>query len=464
MTDLWTRGAGELAAMIAARETTSVEIVTAHLKRIDELNPALNAYTAIFDDALERAERADAATAGGELGPLHGVPVSLKDNIDVAGRASVNGIAEYREILVDADAPLVTRLRRAGAIPLGHTNVPDQSTGWHADNAVFGATRNPWDADRTPGGSSGGEAAAIAAGMSPLGFGGDTGGSIRLPALWCGIAGLKPSHGLVPRFAQLDPAPSMFDQLMSVSGPMARCIDDLRLALRVLATGPDPLDPWSVTAPARPSPSTGRVLVIEPSASAPPAVRDAVRVASDALAAAGYRIATAPTPSLERSTSAYWTLASTEGQARRPRREGVPKATLSPIQRQFYATYGEVHPPRTVDELVDAWAIRLELAREWAAVLDDGTLVLGAAAECVAFPTADYCRDGDWMRSFTDGLDLCLVPNLIGTPAVSVPTGVVDGLPAGVQVMGAKWDDERCLAAADAIERAVGTFTPVMPR
>ena len=199
MTELWKLGASDLAAKIRAKEIKSREVVEAHLRRIAEVNPKLNAVTVTLDDeALKAADLADRATAaGGQLGPLHGVPISVKENIDVTGSATTQGIVAMEHAIPSIDAPQVAQLKAAGAIPFARTNLPDFGLRWHSDNALRGATKNPWDASLTAGGSSGGEAAALATGMSPLGLGNDYGGSLRWPSQCNGTAALKPTLGRV---------------------------------------------------------------------------------------------------------------------------------------------------------------------------------------------------------------------------------------------------------------------------
>jgi amidase len=183
-TELWHMSATELADVISTRQASSREVVEAHLRRIEAVNPSINAVTIVLaDQALEAARAADrAVVGGGDLPPLHGVPFTIKANIDLAGTPTTHGTKALAEAFPDVDAPHVERLRAAGAIPIGRTNLPDFAIGWHTDSELWGATVNPWDRSRTAGGSSGGEAAAVATGMSPLGLGNDTGGSLRVPA------------------------------------------------------------------------------------------------------------------------------------------------------------------------------------------------------------------------------------------------------------------------------------------
>jgi len=237
--------ATELARRIRSKEVSPVEVVRAHLARIDAINPKLNAIVTPIDGAERQAKAAEAAVMRGDsLGPLHGVPFTIKDCFDTAGVRTTRGSNFFKDRKPEEDATLVQRLKAAGGIPLGKTNLPEFALWWETGNLVFGQTKNPWNLDRTTGGSSGGEAAAIAAGLSPLGLGSDVGGSIRMPAHYCGIVGLKATHG---RFPLTGHWPEVLLRFMH-TGPMARTVRDAALASGILA-GPDGRDGYAVAAP-----------------------------------------------------------------------------------------------------------------------------------------------------------------------------------------------------------------------
>src|SRR5712671_326699 len=231
MSEIWQLSASELARRIARRQLSSVEVVDAHLARIDEVNPALNALVCVLaDEARAGAASADRQLAAGEkVGPLHGVPFTAKENIDMAGLPTTWGVPALTQAVVPADAPVVERMRAAGAIPIARTNLPDMALRLHTNSTLHGLTRNPWHPGRTAGGSSGGEAAALATGMSALGLGNDVGGSLRSPASNCGIASIRPSAGRVPDAGFIPAEDPIFAlQLMNVQGPMARTVADVR--------------------------------------------------------------------------------------------------------------------------------------------------------------------------------------------------------------------------------------------
>src|SRR5262247_42328 len=289
MSEIWQLSATELAQRIARRQLSSAEVVDAHLARIDAVNPALNAVVRVLaDEARAAAALADKRLADGEtVGPLHGVPFTVKENIDMAGLPTTWGVPALAQAVAPADAPVVERMRAVGAIPIARTNLPDMALRVHTDSSLHGLTRNPWHPGRTAGGSSGGEAAALASGIA----------SIR-PS-----AGRVPDAGYVPAEDRL-----LAVQLMNVQGPMARRVADVRLGLRVLM-GAHPRDPWSIDAPfegpALRGPVRVAVTAAPPGGSTHPAVAAAVGRAAQALADAGYAVEDACPPRYEDAISCW---------------------------------------------------------------------------------------------------------------------------------------------------------------
>src|SRR5215470_9921663 len=311
MSEIWQLLATELAQRIARKQLSSAEVVDAHLARIEAVNPALNAVVHVLaDEARAAAVQADRRLAAGEtVGPLHGVPFTVKENIDMAGLPTTWGVPALAKAVVPADAPVVERMRAAGAIPIARTNLPDMALRIHTVSSLHGLTKNPWHPGRTAGGSSGGEAAALASGMSPIGLGNDIGGSLRNPANACDVASIRPSAGRVPD-ADCGPTEGQLlaVQLMNVQGPMARRVADVRLALRVLI-GAHARDPWSIDAPFE-GPSVAppiRVAVMPepPGGRTDPAVAAAVRRAALALADAGYAVEEISPPRYEEAIDCW---------------------------------------------------------------------------------------------------------------------------------------------------------------
>src|SRR5262245_37026079 len=313
MTDeFWRWQACDLAQAIRTRRISSREAVMSCLARLAAVNPCINAVVdCLPEEALAAADAADRAVATAEpLRPLHGVPVTIKINVDYAGRATTNGVVAFKDRIAQADSPPVANWRKAGAIIIGRTNVPPFSARFFTDNALYGRTLNPWDAGRTPGGSSGGAAAAVATGIGALAHGNDRAGSIRYPAYACGVVGLRPTHGRVPTYEPSAPdEPTVTTQLTHVQGLLARSIPDLRLGLIAMAAR-DARDPWWVPAPLGDAPSGGprRVALCNPpvSAKADDAVIAALKVAARNLEAAGWAIEEVMPPHLGEAAQLFF--------------------------------------------------------------------------------------------------------------------------------------------------------------
>src|ERR1700686_2927720 len=296
MSDLTFLSAVAMAEQIRKKKISPLELADAHLTKIERLNPQLNAFVHVDGERVRREARnaEGAVMSGKDLGPLHGIPVSIKSSLDVAGLRCEAGTRLRAGYVATEDAPLVARLRNAGAIVLGVTNTPELLMAWETDNLLYRRTNSPWDRERTPGGSSGGEAAAIAAGMSAGGVGSDGGGSIRVPAHFSGICGLKPTPGRIPATGHFPMSAGPF-ALLGVVGPMARTATDLKVLFEVMQ-GPDDGDPSAAPVPLRwPSDDDARKLRVgyfEDDGRTPvtPEIRAAVRVAAKALEDAGFRV------------------------------------------------------------------------------------------------------------------------------------------------------------------------------
>jgi amidase len=465
MSELWRKGAVELAEMIRDREVSSREVVQAHLDRIEAVNPHLNAIVRLLPEAaLAAADEADRAVAdGARLGPLHGVPFTVKENIDVAGTPTTNGVPALAEAVAPVDAPQVGRLREAGAIPLGRTNLPDFGLRVHTDSALHGLTRNPWNPQRSPGGSSGGEAAALATGMSPLGLGNDLGGSLRNPAHCCGVASIKPSLGAVPAATVIPPEdyPISF-QLMAVEGVLARRVADVRAGFTAIA-GQHPRDPLSVPAVftdlgpgERPAVA---VLAEPPGGSTHPEVAAAVRRAADALADDGYKVTEAVPPDYEQALELWAAILAADLRVMQPLLDQL----MGPGGRQFLGYALEYLPPSDLGGWAMAHIARHGLARRWSLWYQDYPVLLSPVWSQPAFPLGFDIASLDSAVATLELMRPVLPANLLGTPAAVVPAGMAEGLPVGVQVMGGKYTDLRCLAVAEAIERRLGPLTPINP-
>lgn len=464
---LWGMSATELAEVISTRQASSAEVVQAHLERIEAVNPSINAVVMVLrEQALDAAKAADRKVATGDaLPPFHGVPFTVKENIDVTGTPTTQGMRALAEAYPTRDAPVVERMKAAGAIPLGRTNLPSGAIRWHCESELWGATINPWDRTRTPGASSAGEAAAIATGMSPLGLGSDGLGSLRHPAQCCGIAALKPTLGRIPQASSLQPEFATIGvQLTGVPGPLARRVADLRAALSVLA-GPTCRDPWAVPAPLR-GPDVARpirvALVVDPAGQGTAdQVQQGVRTAATALADAGYRVEEIEPPSIEVAAETLLVMLSTPGT-----RQGWHQfmAALAPESTQqfmaaFFAAAG--HPDAMAAE--QSFMTRQALLRAWTEFFDQHPLVVAPVCTEPPFPAGtdlDEGRVAETVRS----MRMAMAVNALGLPALALPVGIGDGLPQAVQVIGPPYREDLCLDAAAAIEDRCGTITPIDPR
>jgi amidase len=466
--ELWKLGAGETAARIASREVTAVEVIEAHLSRMDQVNPALNAVTrCLHDDARAGARKADAAVAKGEnLGPLHGVPVTIKDNVDIAGQSSPNGLPALKDMVADANSPVVDNLLKAGAIVIGRTNAPEFSLRWHTDNPLFGATLNPWNADWTPGGSSGGASASLSAGVGCLAHGNDLGGSVRYPAYCTGLATIRPTQGRVPAFnptAKEERPPLML--LMSTQGPIARSVADTRLGLHVMAGG-DPHDPWWVPAPLEgPEKSGGamKVALVDnpPGTPVEPEVAEALERSATMLTAAGYQVDRVNPPEIERCGEVWIGLIAAETRAIMGK--AMREIGSEDIVRSL--DYFESFTPEVdLASYMRLVGERTRLMRAWMLFLETYPLVVGPVSNIPPFrPNEDVGSRAEVERIFK-AQTLMVSVNLLGLPSVAVCTGLRDGLPGGVQIIGSRYREDLCLDAAQVIEDAAGRVTPIDPR
>lgn len=465
-TDLWRMSATELAVAIRARQASSREVIEAHLRRIEEVNPAINAVTVVLaDQALEAAAAADrAAASGGELPPLHGVPFTVKENIDLAGTPTTQGLKALANAYPALDAPVVERLKAAGAIPIGRTNCPDGAVRWHCDSELWGATVNPWDSSCTPGASSGGEAAALATGMTPLGLGNDGLGSLRWPAQCCGITVLKPTLGRIPHAAGTEPADMPLGaQLMVTEGPMARRVADLRAALAVLA-GPSWRDPWSVPAPLSGPAPAGPVrvaLVTDPAGlGTAMQIQDGVRKAAAALRSAGYAVDELEPPSILAAARTGLAMMNTpEVRAAWQLIAPVAPADTRRFLSAFYQAIGDLHPVTAMQSFVT----RQALLRGWGQFQQQHPLIVAPVYTDVPFKAGADLDDGRVAETIR-GMRMAIAVNALGLPAAAVPAGIADGLPQAVQIIGPRYREDLCLDAAAAVEDAIGVITPIDPR
>ncbi len=474
-TELWRWSAAELARGIRTRQISSREALQGCLARLEATNTGVNAVVDLLaDEAFAAADRADAAVrAGDPLGPLHGVPVTIKINVDCAGRATTNGVVAFKDLIAKEDSVPVANLRKAGAVIFGRTNVPAFSTRYFTDNALHGRTLNPWDPSRTPGGSSGGAAAAVAVGMCPIGHGNDRAGSIRYPSYVCGVFGLRPSVG---RISDFNPSTveerGICSQLTNVQGPLARSAGDLRLALRALAAR-DARDPWWAPVPlgepeqAR-RPCKVAIVTGLPGIDVDPAVATAVQKAGQWLADAGYGVEEAVPPRFVEAASVFWTLLMTEERAASANEKAASSSGIElygdeQVRRARGSTRAYA-PALDFNGYIRALASRATMLREWLKFLERYPLLVMPVSWQRAFPIDFDQRGDETMRRLLDAQHPLLAVSTLGLPSVAAPTGLAEGVPMGVQLVAGRFEEERCLAAAEVVEARSPLKTPIEPR
>jgi amidase len=465
---MWRMTALEQAAAVRAGEVAAATLIEHHLERIARANPEINAVTQVLAErAMDDAAELDRRLAAGEdVGPLAGVPFTVKESIAIGGVPTTHGTPRFRDLVADADAPPVARLRAAGAIPIGHSNMPTLTlAGMHSRSELFGDTTNPWAPDRTPGGSSGGDGAAVATGMATLGLGTDAGGSVRIPASFCGVAGLKPTYGRFAADHRIGPDdPPLCSQAFVVDGPLARSVADLRIAFDILA-GADPRDPRAVPVPVNGEPLARPVrvaVVADPGGlGVHPIVCRAVETAAEALREAGYAVEEVPdVPRLHDALATYQSMVMTEFAPNWP----AIRPLLGAGSDRYIELGMAAASPVGVTGFLRLTGLRLGIQRAWAEFLHRYPLLLGPVFTEPPVEPGVESRDAAGRAWVTTAMRLCTATSFVGVPAVAVPTGIVDGLPTGVQIIGRAYREDACLAAAAAVEERLGVFTPISPR
>ncbi|MEN0065845.1 MAG: amidase [Myxococcota bacterium] len=469
---------------LAQGTTTSARLLDEHIARMEARNTSLNAIVATnLEAARARAAEADAARAEGTLwGPLHGLPMTIKDSFEVVGMPATSGAKALAHHVPDQNADAVERLIRAGAIVYGKTNLPVYAGEWQSFNPVYGVTSNPWDISRTPGGSSGGGAASVAADFSPLELGSDVGGSIRIPAHFCGVFGHKPTHGLIPLRGHIPGPPgSLSEPDLAVAGPLARSARDLALMLDILVGPATTETAWHLDLPAPKARALGEFRVglwtSDPACPLESDVLSVLEPALDQLTDAGMQGKRGAPAELDLATISKLyvkqlaPLMATGLPDRVFNRLGTmrqvlkvtslfraPPSPLLPIYLE-----GAIQPHRSWLRLKE---FRAKLQARMARWFETYDVLLTPVAPWAAFP---HAHDGNVItrtiqvpsgqRPYVDHLYWIGLATALGLPATSVPVGRTDdGLPVSVQVIGPRFGDHTCLAFAAEVERVLGGF------
>src|SRR5258705_72077 len=452
MNDLSLQSIAFLAAQIAARKVSPVEVLQAHLDRIREINPQLNAIGTLATDALQRAKEAEAAvTRGDALGPLHGVPVTVKDTIETGGLRTTSGSAMRAEFVPKRDAPAVARLKAAGAVILGKSNTAEMAMDYTTDNPVFAPTVNPYDPSLTTGGSSGGEAVAIATCMSPGGIGSDLAGSVRIPAHFCGIVGLKPTVGRVPGEMQFPPSTGPYS-LGATIGPMARRVSDLHLMFNVLA-GIDAAE-WkgraSLVGSRVASYTDGGVAAVTEE------TREAVESAARALSDAGLIVEQIRPPGVEQGHDLWLKLFSRASVVQLRNVYAGNEEKGGEFVRWRLATADDTPAP-AIDDYIKSWLERDRLREELLRWMEHTPLLVAPVGATPAYKHATLkVTVGERTMSTFRAFSYSQTCNVFDLPAVAVPAGRSrEGLPIGVQIIGRPFAEEMVLTAAGIFEEAL---------
>jgi amidase len=464
MEDLWRLSAADIAALIRSKQVSAKEAASAALARLDAVNPAINAVVDHRpEDVLAQAAAVDAAIGRGEdAGPLAGVPVTVKVNIDQEGFATTNGLKLQRDLIAKSNTPVIDNLRKSGAVILGRTNCPAFSYRWFTTNQLHGDTKNPRDPSITPGGSSGGAGAAVAAGIGHIAHGTDIAGSIRYPAYACGVHGLRPTIGRIPAFNASSPERTIGPQISAVSGPLARTIGDLRIALAAMSAW-DARDPWWVPAPLQgPDVPKRAALCLEPDGlETTPEVKAAVADAGKRLERAGWVVEqienTPPLREAAELQTKLWIGDGYEAQLETAEREGDP-AALACLRGNRPKVY-----PFDTTTLSKVLTRRATLTREWLLFFERYPVLLMPVSAELPFPDGlDLRDDASFARVWRAQVPQIAIP-FMGLPALTVSTGLVGRVPVGVQLVSSRYREDLCLLAGEAIEAGGTPSAPVDP-
>ena len=452
-----------MAQCIREKKFSSEEVMYSVTERMALHNPRLNAVVDDYsDEAIAEAREADRILVAGEVvGELHGVPVTIKSNVDVEGKPTPNGLPAFADLIAPADSPVVSNLKKAGAIIIGRTNTPELSIRFTTDNPLHGRTLNPWHEDASPGGSSGGASSAAAAGFGPIHHGNDIGGSLRCPAFNCGLATVKPTFGRVPAWLPSAPAErGMLAQLMSVQGAICREVRDVRLATRLMAQA-DPRDPFWMPVPFEGWPEESGAIRVGVTSecyghSIHPEITASIDRAAGYLSDAGFAVEQVTTPSVDDAANCWLRYLGNE-----------LKSFLMPVARE--------HGSKTVQKILE-WYFeigevddaedyrigikeRTAMTREWDVFLDKYPLVL---SPYFLQQTPEWNCDTkslEEMRTLFQSGIYSLGTNWLSLPAGVVPIGLVEELPAGVQIIGRRFREDLILDAMESIEARVGVLT-----
>ncbi len=464
MSEIWQLSAIKIASAVRSKEFSALEVTKAHLDRLDKVNSAINAVVQEFpEEALIAANLVDEQISKGEdPGPLCGVPVTIKVNVDQKGHANTNGLAIQKDLIAETDSPVVSNVRNAGGIIIGRTNTPAFSLRWFTKNNLHGHTLNPRDKTLTPGGSSGGAAAAVASGICAIGHGTDIGGSIRYPAYACGLHGLRPTFGRIAAYNASGGERHIGGQMMAVSGPIARTIDDIRISLEAMAKQ-DARDPWWVPAPLDLGefPKRAAICIAPEGLFVDKEVEKALREAAFCLEQAGWSVEEVECPSFRKPAeinAQLWLAEMRFAAAAMIEREA--EADSSFIFQQMSDRSDTID----VNGLQTALQLRITLLREWQIFLEKYPVLICPVSGELPFKDQQDVQSPEAFASIMEAQLTQLGLPALGLPGLAVATGYVGKTPIGIQLVSGRFREDVLLDAGKTIESATFQSGPSDPQ
>jgi amidase len=465
--ELWKLSAVEIASLIKAKDISVKEVIQAHIKRIQEVNPTVNAISSVLEEgALKLALEKDKQLQGTfQVPQLFGVPFSIKDNIDLKGSATTEGITAFKNNIAKVDAPQVELFKNAGAIPLARTNMPDFALRYHTESQLLGTSLNPWNHELTCGGSSGGDAVAVATGMVPIGLGNDYGGSLRYPAQCNGVCAIRPTRGRVPYFSASIPYNNVPHsvKMFAVQGPIARTIEDLELALGIMSN-PDYRDPHFI--PIKQSSHLKQqykiALITNPgNFGVDTAIENTVIKAGQILESNGCIVEEIDSSSLRESMELWAQIVTTDI---RNVFLDVLNSNASTNAMQFVDAFLNLYPSLTIRQYVNALSRVNGVAASWNAAFQNFDAVVGPISSRQPFKIGFDIKGQDEAKRLLESQSLSVTANLLGLPSVATPVEISNNLPQSVQIICSSFNEDRCFDLAKIIEWNAGRLTPITPK
>jgi amidase len=457
----------EIAELIKSKNISVTEVVQAHLQRIKEVNPTVNGVSALLEEmSLSLAkEKEEQLSLNSDLPKLFGVPFSIKDNIDLMGLATTDGVSAFKNNIASVDAPQVKAFKIAGAIPIARTNMPDFALRYHTTSQLHGVTLNPWNRELTCGGSSGGDAVAVATGMVPIGLGNDYGGSLRYPAQCNGVCAMKPSRGRVPYYSSSIPYNNVPHsvKMFAAQGPIARTIGDLELALQIMS-GPDYRDPhWIPIKELHNVKKQYKVgLVTDPGGfGVDDSIRNAVKKAGQILEQNGCIVEEIDSAPLRESMEIWGQIVTTDV---RNVFLDVLNENASADALKFVEAFLNLYPALTIEQYVNILARVNGISASWGTAFQNFDAIIGPISAREPFKLGFDIQGDEEAKYMLESQSLTVTVNLLGLPSVALPVEITNLLPQSVQIICPAFHEDRCFDIAKIIERNVERFVPITPK